>query len=153
MNDSSTLNAIQVLLVEDSKAVALQIREYLKAAKESRFALTSVLTLADGLKEVDAGAFDVILLDLGLPDSDGMDTFTRMHRHAPEIPTIVFTGVSDEELALEALRRGKYESRALNMMRRRPASCSNRSRSSTAVPPARLSSSRATTVATSSQPA
>lgn len=100
---------IEVLLVEDSAAVALQIQNFLAEAKGTQFAISHARDLATALDRVARGGIQVILLDLGLPDSDGIDTFFQMHEHAPNIPTVVFTGVNDEEIALEALRQGAQD--------------------------------------------
>ncbi len=107
MNDvlSKTIN---VLLVEDSAAVALQIQEFLRRATGS-FALSHAVDLRTGIRLAQENQADVILLDLGLPDSDGLDTLVQMHQYAPDVPTIVFTGVSNEEVSLEALRLGAQD--------------------------------------------
>ncbi len=101
--------AIRVLLVEDSPSVAMQIQGFLKKAPDTNFIVEHRQNLGDGIELIRSGEIDIILLDLGLPDSDGLDTFSRMRQAAPDIPTIVFTGVSDESTALEALRRGAQD--------------------------------------------
>ncbi len=100
---------IEVLLVEDSAAVALQIENYLSEAKGTRFVLEHVRDLTSARERMVTGGIDLILLDLGLPDSHGLGTFYRMHDLAPDLPMVVFTGVSDEDLALEALRQGAQD--------------------------------------------
>ena len=56
---------------------------------------------------VDAPLFNPA--NLGLPDSQGLDTFTRIQAVAPDLPVVLFTGISDEELAMEALRMGAQD--------------------------------------------
>ncbi|MCP4603994.1 MAG: response regulator [Proteobacteria bacterium] len=109
MNIIKPLRTIQVLLVEDSAAVALQIQNFLGETSELRFDLEHVTNLSTGINRAIKGGIDVILLDLGLPDSDGLSTFEKMHEKVPDVPMVVFTGVSDEELALEALRQGAQD--------------------------------------------
>src|SRR5436309_12545860 len=53
--------------------------------------------------------FDVLLLDLGLPDSQGLSTFDRVHEQAPKVPIIIFSGATDEELAVEAVSHGAQD--------------------------------------------
>ena len=65
--------------------------------------------LSDGLERLDKGGIDLVLLDLGLPDSRGLDTFFKAHAHAPEIPFVLLTGLDDETLALNAVRQGAQD--------------------------------------------
>ncbi|MCP4600617.1 MAG: response regulator [Proteobacteria bacterium] len=109
MNSESSSNIIDVLLVEDSASVALQIENFLANSITTQFAVDRAEDLATAIDRVAKGEINVILLDLGLPDSQGLNTFFRLHEKAPDVPTIVFTGVSDEEIALEALRHGAQD--------------------------------------------
>jgi len=100
MNDS-----IRVLLIEDNPGDARLIQEMLKEAG-SRFDFKWADRLSTGLERLVEEVFDVLLLDLGLPDSQGIDTFTRAHAQAAQIPIIVLTGLADETIAVKAVREG-----------------------------------------------
>ncbi|MCP4679242.1 MAG: response regulator [Deltaproteobacteria bacterium] len=109
MNTTKSLDEIQVLLVEDSMAVSFQIKEFLANDPSARFNMEHVRDLTSAIDRLTRRGIRVILLDLGLPDSHGLSTFYRLHERFPDVPTIVFTGVNDEELALEALRQGAQD--------------------------------------------
>jgi PAS domain S-box-containing protein len=109
MTGTELVKNTAVLLVEDSAAAALRIKGFLDEAKGPNFILYHVPNLASALSRLDQGGIDVVLLDLGLPDSEGLDTFSKVRAHAPDLPTVVLTGVSDEEKALEALRQGAQD--------------------------------------------
>ena len=100
---------VKVLLVEDNPGDARLIREMLAEAKGTRFNLERVDRLSMGLERLAAGGFGVALLDLSLPDSSGLDTFARVYAQAPQVPTIVLTGLADEALALKAVREGAQD--------------------------------------------
>ena len=65
--------------------------------------------LSTGLKHLAAGDIDCVLLDLFLPDTQGLDTFATMHAKAPQVPIIVLTGLDDERVALAAVRMGAQD--------------------------------------------
>lgn len=73
---------------------------------EAAFELDWVDGLGKGLQKLDAEPVDLVLLDLHLPESRGLATFTTTHGCAPGIPIIVMTGLDDRELALKAVRDG-----------------------------------------------
>jgi PAS domain S-box-containing protein len=97
---------INVLLVEDSPSDAQLLCEFLQDYPPQRFAMARAERLEEAIKLVAERTFDVVLLDLTLPDSAGLDTCTRMRRAAPHVPIVVLTGVDDETIALEAMRQG-----------------------------------------------
>ena len=97
-----------VLLIEDHELFARGVAGFLAKA-EGRFALTHVVTLADGLAALAAQPAGVILLDLTLPDSCGIETFRRVHACAGNTPIVVLTGHDDEESALETVRQGAQD--------------------------------------------
>src|SRR3990172_4473747 len=94
---------LRVLLIEDNPGDARLIREMLLEARAWPFAVQHAGRLSDGLELAAAGEVDVVLLDLGLPDSQGLETFLTVHARAPQIPVIVLTGLDDEAIALRAL--------------------------------------------------
>ena len=98
-----------ILLVEDNPDDALLIQEMLADADGGSFEWIHAERLSDGLKELAAGSADVVLLDLSLPDSHGLDTFATAHSHAPETPIILLTGLDDEELAVQAVQLGAQD--------------------------------------------
>ena len=100
----------RVLLIEDDPMDALLIRELLSAEKAHSFELSQVAgTLALGLQAVDAGGMDLVLLDLSLPDSFGLETFRRARLGAPHSPIIILSGHDDEKLSLETLHEGAQD--------------------------------------------
>jgi len=100
---------IQVLLVEDNPTDVLLLQEVLETATSAQFKLTPEERLAEGLKRLGEGRFDVLLLDLGLPDSQGLETFVRAHEAAPGVPIVVLTGLADETLAVRAVQAGAQD--------------------------------------------
>ncbi|HEV3386367.1 MAG TPA: PAS domain S-box protein, partial [Gemmata sp.] len=98
--------AIHVLLVEDSPTDKLLTEESLAT---SSFHMQSSQRLAEALKLLKAHQFDVILLDLGLPDSQGLDTLRKLRSKNPQVAVVVLTGKADEELALQALKEGAQD--------------------------------------------
>ncbi len=102
-----TPDPIRVLLVEDNPGDARLIREVLSEGVGIRFDITQVPTLEDATGHLAAdGRFDLILLDLSLPDARGWDTIRRAREAAPDIPIVVLSGLDDEELALQAVQAG-----------------------------------------------
>jgi signal transduction histidine kinase len=97
---------LSVLLVEDNPADAMLLQESMAQNYPGQFKFTHVESLAGGLAELRRGQFDVLLLDLSLPDSSGPDTFVRARGEAPHVPIVVLTGVADEAVGLEAVRHG-----------------------------------------------
>lgn len=95
---------VQVLVIEDSEAQIQLITGMLK--KDDRFELTFARNLAEGLTRLDASKFDSVLLDLTLPDSDGLESCIRVHKAAPEVSIVVLTGLDDEDLAVSTLQHG-----------------------------------------------
>jgi PAS domain S-box-containing protein len=97
---------IDVLLIEDSPADARLLVESLRDAGPGDFHVRHVPRLRSGLDYLSAGRADVVLLDLSLPDSTGLESVQQLRAARPSIPIVVLTGLQDEELALEAVRRG-----------------------------------------------
>ncbi len=99
------VESIQVLLVEDDPGQVAVIRALFKSAVGVAFQLRTADRLAVAFDELNGGGLDIVLLDLSLPDSNGLDTFLRVRQAAPRLPVIILTGTDDEELAVELLRR------------------------------------------------
>jgi diguanylate cyclase (GGDEF)-like protein/PAS domain S-box-containing protein len=96
---------IHILLVEDNSADADYLTELLQQEEEPSFSIQPVPRLADALAVLSESSFDAVLLDLGLPDSQGLDTLTAIRRRSAA-PIIVLTGLADEEFALRAIKSG-----------------------------------------------
>jgi two-component system, cell cycle sensor histidine kinase and response regulator CckA len=96
-------------LVEDNPGDVLLLHETLSEISLVTFILVNVERLSDALKQLQTEVFDVILLDLALPDSHGLDSFAKMYQQVPLIPIVVLTGMSDETLALKAMQAGAQD--------------------------------------------
>lgn len=100
---------IKTLLVEDNPGDSRLIREMLAEAKGVAFDLKYANRLQTGLEHLDKGGIDVVLLDLGLPDSQGLETLNKTYVQAPEVPIVVLTGLDDEMLGVQAVNRGAQD--------------------------------------------
>lgn len=100
---------IKVLLIEDNVGDARFLWEVLSEVKSPRFELTHTDRLASARRHLEQQHFDVILLDLILPDAQGFDTFAQVQAQVPPVPVIVLTGVDDEDLAIKAMRQGAQD--------------------------------------------
>jgi signal transduction histidine kinase len=101
---------IHVLLIEDSPGDARLIQLMLGEAKGLNFDLTWVDNLADGIERLRSGRIDVVLLDLGLPGSHGLETLQRLQDQSANVPTlVVLSGLTDEEVAVRSLQRGAQD--------------------------------------------
>jgi two-component system cell cycle sensor histidine kinase/response regulator CckA len=101
---------VRILLIEDDPADARLIRELLADAKGMTFHVASVATLAAGLEHLATVGTDVVLLDLGLPDSVGLETVRRFYAKAGSSAVlIVLSIVADEELAVQAVQLGAQD--------------------------------------------
>jgi diguanylate cyclase (GGDEF)-like protein len=101
--------AHSVLLIEDNAGDARLIREMLREEAGSPFDLRSVDRLSRGLEALSKQAASLVLLDLTLPDSHGIETFSKVYAHAPKVPIIVLSGNDDETLALYAVKSGAQD--------------------------------------------
>jgi len=99
----------RLLLVEDNPADHRLVREILSECAHSRFETSHAPSLEAALDLLRSGDFQVMLLDLMLPDASGLDTLIRAHAAAPNLPIIVMTGLDDESLALEAMVAGAQD--------------------------------------------
>ena len=99
---------ISILLVEDHPDDAFLLGEML-AASHLRHAIRQAVRLDQAVAMVAENRCDIVLLDLGLPDGSGLDTFIRFQQRAPHLPVVVLSGLSDEEVALKAVKSGAQE--------------------------------------------
>jgi Flp pilus assembly CpaE family ATPase len=100
---------LHILLIEDNAGDAVLVREMLRDAAEGDFAVDWVPSVLSGLDRLGAGNIDVVLLDLTLPDSRGLDGLYAIRRHAPAVPVILLTGLSSDSMALQAMKTGAQE--------------------------------------------
>ena len=102
-------DALRILIVEDNPADADLIREMLAQADLLHFEAESVQRLSGALARLERKDVDLVLMDLGLPDSQGLPTFHALRKAAPGIPVIVLSGNDDQELAIAAVRDGAQD--------------------------------------------
>ncbi len=107
MNTQSQI--VKVLLIEDNPGDVRLIREMLSEITGAQCELECVDRFSAGIERLAQGEINVVLLDLGLPDSRGLDTFTNVYAKVLEVPIVVLTGLDDEIQALEAVRRGAQD--------------------------------------------
>src|SRR5208283_537469 len=99
---------IRILLIEDNPGDARLLKEMLREA-DVRFELECVDRLSSGIEKVKSVGFDIILLDLGLPDSRGLVALTRLNEIRPEAPIIVLTGHANESMGIQAVQEGAQD--------------------------------------------
>lgn len=85
------------------------MRAHLAGVQDHPFDLLVAQTLKEAIALIHEGDINLMLLDLGLPDSQGLETFTRLNAEAPEVPIIVLTGCEDENLALCTVQQGAQD--------------------------------------------
>lgn len=113
---------MKLLLVEDSPSAVTVIIKMLDKVPDTEFNLKHVSSLADCKNALKTGEYDLLLLDLGLPDSLGLNTLNAVREEYAEIPIIIISSTSDDTVAIEALRygaqdyltKGFFEAHALN---------------------------------------
>jgi diguanylate cyclase (GGDEF)-like protein/PAS domain S-box-containing protein len=98
-----------ILLIEDNPGDARLIREMLDEQGSQRIDLTVVECMKDAEKHLAENSVDIILLDLGLPDAQGLEAVSRAHAAAPHVPLVVLSGLSDESLAVQTLQQGAQD--------------------------------------------
>ena len=98
-----------VLLIEDNPGDERLIREMIGEDPRAPFTLHCADRLATGLEHLSAGETALVILDLALPDSHGLDTFSKVYAHSPAVPIIVLTGNDDDSLALSAVKGGAQD--------------------------------------------
>jgi DNA-binding NtrC family response regulator len=106
---SETPNELRILSIEDDYEYAYLLKEMLSTAWDTPFDLVHADQLSTGRERLKAETFDLILLDLSLPDSWGLDTFVRIRSRAPDVPIIVLSGLSDKKLAIQAVQEGALD--------------------------------------------
>lgn len=100
---------IHLLLVEDKDTDALVAREELSDSVDVVFEMTRVDRLRSAVNFLENKTLDVVVLDLSLPDSDGLETFVKFRVAAPNLPVVVASHRSDESIALQAVQAGAQD--------------------------------------------
>ena len=100
---------MKILLVEDNPGDVRLLQEFLWDVTSVKLQLKQAQELEEALNFLEKESFDVILLDLLLPDSEGLETFLKIHHQAPAIPIIVLTGFDDDTLATRAMQEGAQD--------------------------------------------
>jgi DNA-binding response OmpR family regulator len=100
---------IRLLLIEDDPDDVLLLKDSLLEIGMGMIKLDSVDRLSKGLIQLSGQNYDVILLDLNLPDSRGLDTLSTTLKRFPKIPVVVLSGLADDAITVEAVRRGAQD--------------------------------------------
>jgi len=100
---------VKALLIEDNPGDARLIELMVSEAGGDYFEVEQVQRLKQGLSRLAEGGFGLVLCDLSLPDSHGLETFARLHAQAPQVPIIVLSGLNDTTVAVEAVHQGAQD--------------------------------------------
>jgi len=100
---------IRILLVEDNPGDARLLREMLNEPASCKYASTHQKSMEEAVTHLAANPVDIVLLDLGLPDAQGLGAVRRARTAAPRVPLVVLTGLDDESLATQALQEGAQD--------------------------------------------
>ncbi|HLH52803.1 MAG TPA: SpoIIE family protein phosphatase [Verrucomicrobiae bacterium] len=100
---------VKVLLIEDNPGDARLIEIMLEEEAGTLFEIEQVDRLARGLERLREGGYGMVLADLSLPDSQGLESFQQLHALAPELPIIVLSGLRDTTIALQAVHEGAQD--------------------------------------------
>lgn len=104
-----SIRSFNILLIEDSPADTKLLRTQLRDEGDTRIVLEHVSRLGDGLYRLQQGGIDAVLLDLSLPDAQGLDTFRSLRAKYPGVAVIVLTGLDDQSIAVEAVKTGAQD--------------------------------------------
>jgi DNA-binding response OmpR family regulator len=103
------MNTISMLVVEDNPADAALVKEYLRDTVTVNYEVETIDTLSEALSVLSRRNVDIVLLDLSLPDSSGVETVRTLTGRCPQVAIIVLTGLEDENAATQSLRFGAQE--------------------------------------------
>ncbi len=112
MTDKNVLlfkGRLKILIVEDDPGDLLLTKSILRKNTDFQADITSAKTYLDASNILQNEPPDIVLLDLSLPDSQGLSTFTRLYKEAQNIPVIIMSGLSDETIATEAVKQGAQD--------------------------------------------
>jgi PAS domain S-box-containing protein len=100
---------MNILVIEDNRQEMALLRAALSDVTSATIRVEQADRLSAAFSRLDAGGIDAILLDLNLPDSDGLDTLARVQARVPEVPIVILTGLDDERLATDCVRAGAQD--------------------------------------------
>lgn len=100
---------LKILLIEANPKDVRLVQEALSKVDIAQFELVQVGQLSKAIQYLPERQFDVILLDLSLPDNQGLDTFTKMYAQAPDLPIVILIDIENEVLALQAVQQGAQD--------------------------------------------
>ena len=100
---------VKILTIEDNPGDVELLREVLADADGHEFDLECASRLSTGLQRLAHGGIDVVALDLGLPDSQGLETLAKVRAQSPKVPLVVLTGLDDDAVALRAVKEGAQD--------------------------------------------
>jgi DNA-binding response OmpR family regulator len=106
------IDRVRTLLIEDDESDVYLVREILAKSRNSELPAIELMvasTLGDGLRQLERNCPDIVLLDLMLPDSRGMESLRQVAAKAGRTPIVVLSGISDEKLSLEAAEYGAQD--------------------------------------------
>src|SRR2546423_11474441 len=117
VTDSKSMKSVEatptlisnILFVEDDQELAIALEPGFSDIQPFDFVIEPAATMQEANNLLGSGRIDIILLDLNLPDSRGLETFSKIQRVAPDLPIIILSGLADEELALESVRAGAQD--------------------------------------------
>jgi len=101
--------SIRILLVEDHPMYARLIESMVDSIREIPLMIKTASSLKDGLDTLSSGRFDVVILDLMLPDSEGRDTFEQVQSHSPHIPIVILSSLEDDTEAIRLVKEGAQD--------------------------------------------
>ncbi|MDD1677536.1 MAG: hybrid sensor histidine kinase/response regulator [Methanomicrobiales archaeon] len=100
---------VRVLLIEDDPVFVRYVQEMFQELPQNHFSLQHADRLSKGLDQIKGKTFDVVLLDLMLPDSERLETVRRVVRHAPQVPIVILTTLRDEQTGVTAVQIGAQD--------------------------------------------
>jgi len=100
---------LSMLLIEDDPGFRDLVMQMLSEPSNSVFHIEQTETLREGFDVLDREKVDVVLLDLILPDNEGIETFSRIKEKYPELPIVILTSIEDEKIAVEAVKNGAQD--------------------------------------------
>ncbi len=100
---------IDVILVDDNPSDVALINSYLSKSSNEQFSLTSFARINDAIDELTKKSYNIMLLDLSLPDGSGIRILNKAHQVVPDMPIIIITNEEDDELALKAVKSGAQD--------------------------------------------
>jgi signal transduction histidine kinase len=104
-----TNEVIRVLLLEDNPGDARLVKEMLREAGGERFEVEHADRVSLALARLKEAKYDIVLIDLSLPDSHGLETFETISQQVPHLPVVILSSLDDERMELEAVRRGAQD--------------------------------------------